>query len=121
MTVEVGYHLMTGNIKEVLEVLVAGAEQRPDGAGAFVDVAGLSLPPVVTQERPVQARVCVLNQLDLGGEEHNTFSRYTHSLQYIHSLSYTLNKETKGIYSFTMPLQWLFLSPCTAHNTETQY
>lgn len=66
VTIEVGYHIMTGNIKEVLEVLVAGAEQRPDGAGAFVDVAGLSLPPVVTQKRPVQTRVCVLNQLDLG-------------------------------------------------------
>ena len=56
---------MAGDVEEVLEVLVAGAQQGPDGAGAFEGVAGLPLAGVVAEEAAVEAGVCVLHQLDL--------------------------------------------------------
>ena len=59
------YHIMTGYVEKVLEVLVASAEQGPDGAGALEDVAGLSLPAVVAQERAIETRVRVLDQFHL--------------------------------------------------------
>lgn len=59
------YHIVAGDVEEVLEVLVAAAEQRPRRAGAFVKVLGLPLPSVVAQEGAIEARVSVLHQLDL--------------------------------------------------------
>lgn len=59
------YHIMAGDVEEVLEVLVSAAKQRPHRAGAFVDVPCLPLASVVTQEGAVKTRVCVLHQLDL--------------------------------------------------------
>lgn len=56
---------MTGDVEEVLEVLVSTAKQRPDGAGALVDVPCLPLASVVTQEGAIKTRVCMLHQLDL--------------------------------------------------------
>lgn len=56
---------MTGDVEEVLEVLVSCAEQGPDRAGAFEDVPHLPLVSVVTQKRAVKTRVCMLHQLDL--------------------------------------------------------
>ena len=56
---------MAGDVEEVLEVLVAGAQQGPDGAGAFEGVAGLPLAGVVAEEGAVQTGVRVLHQLDL--------------------------------------------------------
>ena len=48
------YHIVSGYVEKVLEILVAGAEQGPDGACALVDTAGLSLPSVVAQEGAVE-------------------------------------------------------------------
>lgn len=48
------YHIMTGDVEEVLEVLVSGTKQGPDGACAFVDVPRLPLASIVTQERAVE-------------------------------------------------------------------
>lgn len=59
------YHIVTGDVEEVLEVLVSVAKQGPHRAGAFVDVPHLPLASIVTQEGPVKTRVCVLHQLDL--------------------------------------------------------
>lgn len=59
------YHIVTGNVEEVLEVLVPRAEQRPHRAGALVDVLCFSLSSVVAQKRAVETRVRVLHQLDL--------------------------------------------------------
>jgi len=56
---------MTGDVEEVLEVLVSVAKQRPHGAGALIDVPHLPLASIVTQEGPVKTRVRVLHQLDL--------------------------------------------------------
>ena len=64
------YHFVAGDVEEVLEVLVAGAQQGPDGAGAFEDVARLPLAGVVAEEGSVQTRVRVLHQLDL--QNHST-------------------------------------------------
>lgn len=46
-----------------MEVLVAGSQKGPHGAGPLVDVALLSLTGVVGQERAVEAGVRVLHQL----------------------------------------------------------
>ena len=59
------YHIVTGDVEEVLKVLVSVAKQRPHGAGAFVDVLRLPLSSVVTQEGAVKTRVRMLHQLDL--------------------------------------------------------
>lgn len=59
------YHIMTGDVEEVLKVLVSVAKQRPHRAGAFVDVPRLPLATVVTQEGAVKTRVRMLHQLDL--------------------------------------------------------
>ncbi len=56
---------MTGDVEEVLKVLVSTAKQGPDRAGAFVDVLRLPLASVVTQEGAVKTRVRMLHQLDL--------------------------------------------------------
>lgn len=56
---------MTGDVEEVLEVLVSAAKQGPHRAGAFVDVPRLPLTSVVAQEGAVKTRVRVLHQLDL--------------------------------------------------------
>lgn len=56
---------MTGDVEEVLKVLVSAAKQGPDRAGAFVDVPCLPLASVVTQEGAVKTRVRMLHQLDL--------------------------------------------------------
>lgn len=56
---------MAGDVEEVLEVLVSCAKQRPDRAGAFVDVLCLPLTGVITQKCAIKTRVCVLHQLDL--------------------------------------------------------
>lgn len=45
---------MTGDVEEILEVLVPRAEQGPDGAGAFVDVPRFPLMSVVAQKRAVK-------------------------------------------------------------------
>lgn len=66
---------MTGDIEEVLEVLVSAAKQRPDRAGAFVDVPHLPLTSVVTQEGAVKTRVCMLHQLDLDTRGRKTQSQ----------------------------------------------
>ena len=63
---------MTGDVEEVLKVLVSTAEQRPDGAGAFVDVPCLSLTSVVTQEGAIKTRVRMLHQLDLDTQRRQT-------------------------------------------------
>lgn len=47
-------------IQHVSEGAVGGSEERPDGAGSFLDVSVLSLLPAVAQERPEQTRVRVL-------------------------------------------------------------
>lgn len=59
------YHIMTGDVEEILEVLVPRAEQGPHRAGAFVDVSRLPLVSVVTQKGAVKTRVRMLHQLDL--------------------------------------------------------
>lgn len=59
------YHIVAGDVKKVLEVLVSAAEQGPHRAGAFVDVPRLPLAGVVAQEGAIKTRVCVLHQLDL--------------------------------------------------------
>lgn len=59
------YHIVAGDVKKVLEVLVSAAKQGPHRAGAFVDVPCLPLAGVVAQEGAVKTRVCVLHQLDL--------------------------------------------------------
>lgn len=56
---------MTGDVEEVLEVLVSRPKQGPHGAGAFVNVPRLPLTSVVAQKRAVKTRVRVLHQLDL--------------------------------------------------------
>lgn len=48
------YHIMTGDVEEILEVLVPCTEQGPDRAGAFVDVPCFPLVSVVTQKRAVK-------------------------------------------------------------------
>jgi len=68
-----------GDVEEVLEVLVARAQQGPRGAGALEDVAGLPLAGVVAQEGSVEAGVRVLHQLHLEGEHTAlTFSTADH-------------------------------------------
>lgn len=47
-------------IQHVSEGAIGSSEERPDGAGSFLDVSVLSLLPAVTQERPEQTRVRVL-------------------------------------------------------------
>lgn len=59
------YHIVAGDVEEVLEVLVSTSKQGPHRAGAFVDVLRLPLASVVTQEGAVKTRVSVLHQLDL--------------------------------------------------------
>lgn len=61
----ISYHIMAGDVEEVLEVLVSTAEQGPYRAGAFVDVLCLPLTSIVTQEGAIKTRVCVLHQFDL--------------------------------------------------------
>lgn len=56
---------MTGDVEEVLKVLVSVAKQGPHRAGAFIDVPCLSLASVVTQEGAVKTGVRMLHQLDL--------------------------------------------------------
>ncbi len=62
---------MAGDVEEVLEVLVAVAQERPGGAGAFIDVTGLALFRVIAQEGAVQTGVRVLNQLHLEIQQKN--------------------------------------------------
>lgn len=59
------YHIVAGDVEEVLEVLVSTSKQGPHRTGAFVDVLSLPLTSVVTQEGAVKTRVSVLHQLDL--------------------------------------------------------
>lgn len=42
------YHIMAGDVEEILEVLVSTTKQGPHRAGAFVDVSRLPLTSVVT-------------------------------------------------------------------------
>lgn len=62
------YHVVRGDVEEVLEVLVSCAKQRPHGAGAFVEVLCLPFVSVVAQKRAIKTRVRVLHQLDLDSE-----------------------------------------------------
>lgn len=62
---------MAGDVEKVLEVLVAVAQERPRGAGAFIDVTRLTLFRVIAQEGAVQTRVRVLNQLHLQEQQEN--------------------------------------------------
>lgn len=55
------YHIMAGDVEEILEVLVPAAEQGPNRAGALVDVPRLPLTSVVAQEGAVKTRVRVLH------------------------------------------------------------
>lgn len=48
-----------------MEVLVAGSQEGPHGAGPLIDVTLLSLTGVVGQEGAVEAGVRVLHQLHL--------------------------------------------------------
>lgn len=68
---------MTGDVEEVLEVLVSCAQQRPHRASTFVDVSRLPLTTVVTQERAVETRVRMLHQLDLHHVEEENTSQFT--------------------------------------------
>lgn len=52
-----------------MEVLIASSQESPHRAGPLIDVALLSLPRVVGQERAVEAGVCVLHQLYLEGQD----------------------------------------------------
>ncbi len=54
-----------GGVQHVSEGVVGGSEERPHGAGFFLDESVLSLLPAVTQERPEKTRVRVLHQLHL--------------------------------------------------------
>lgn len=56
---------MAGDVEEVLEVLVSGAQQGPHRAGALIDVLGLPLAGVVAQKGAIETGVGVLHQLDL--------------------------------------------------------
>lgn len=58
--------LRSGHVEQVVEVLVAGPQQGPDGARALGDVVHLPLAGAVPQEGPVEAGVRVLHQLHLG-------------------------------------------------------
>lgn len=55
------YHVMAGDVEEILEVLVSTTKQGPHRAGAFVDVSRLPLASVVTQEGAIKTRVRVLH------------------------------------------------------------
>lgn len=59
------YGFWMRRVQHVSEGAVGGSEERPHGAGSFLDVSVLSLLPAVTQERPEQTRVCVLHKLHL--------------------------------------------------------
>lgn len=48
-----------------MEVLVAGPQEGPHGAGSLVDVVHLSLAGAVPEEGPVEAGIRVLHQLHL--------------------------------------------------------
>lgn len=74
----VSYHIMAGDIEKVLEVLVSGAQKRPDGACAFINVTSVSLFRVIAQERAVETRVCVLNQLHLQTQKTLTIKTHLH-------------------------------------------
>lgn len=52
-----------------MKVLIASSQEGPHRAGPLVDVALLSLTGVVGQECAVEARVRVLYQLDLQGQD----------------------------------------------------
>lgn len=66
------HHFRARRVEEVVEVLVAGSQKGPHGAGPLVDVALLSLTGVVGQERAVEAGVRVLHQLYLNGQDQLT-------------------------------------------------
>lgn len=55
------YHIMAGDVEEILEVLVSTTKQGPHRAGAFVDVSRLPLTSIVTQEGAIKTRVRVLH------------------------------------------------------------
>lgn len=48
------YHIMAGDVEEILEVLVSATKQGPHRAGAFVDVSRLPLTSIVTQEGAIK-------------------------------------------------------------------
>lgn len=84
------YHIMAGDVEKILEVFVASAEQGPDGAGALVDVAGLPLTSIVTQERAVQTRVRVLHQFHLPVQTSFNKILHTQNQTQTHTQSHTL-------------------------------
>lgn len=70
------YHIMAGDVEEILEVLVSTTKQGPHRTGTFVDASRLPLTSVVTQEGAIKTRVRVLHQLDLNRQQMvNTFSQ----------------------------------------------
>lgn len=69
------YVLRMGGVEHVSEGAVGSSEERPHREGSFLDVSVLTLLTAVTQERPEQTRVCVLNEL------HLTTSKQKNSVQ----------------------------------------
>lgn len=63
------YHIMAGDVEEILEVLVSATKQGPHRTGTLVDVPRLPLTSVVTQEGAVKTRIRVLHQLDLSRQQ----------------------------------------------------
>lgn len=63
------YHVVAGDVEEILEVLVSTTKQGPHRTGTFVDVSRLPLTSIVTQKGAIKTRVRVLHQLDLNRQQ----------------------------------------------------
>lgn len=67
-----------------MEVLVAGPQEGPHGAGSLVDVVHLSLAGAVPEEGPVEAGIRVLHQLHLQWHRGNSGQGQQETLSPVH-------------------------------------